>query len=176
MTRAAKKFVGPLTFQTLSGRDVLTSLWTSREPADIQHIHRTEDADLVLIAPATANMIGKIAAGLADDLVSTLVTTVVSPLLLAPAMNDRMWANPIIQRNVETLRQLGYRFIGPAQGWLACKSVGPGRMVEPRELIDAVVELLKAAPPNAASAKAGSPKPAPPNATTVGRRDDAQPS
>ncbi len=170
MTRAATKFVGPLTFQTLSGRDVLTSLWTSREPADIQHIHRTEDADLVLIAPATANMIGKIAAGLADDLVSTLVTTAVSPVLLAPAMNDRMWANPIVQRNVDTLRQLGYRFIGPAHGWLACKSVGPGRMVEPRELIDSVVKLLKVAPPKAAAAQAALERVA-----TDDRRDDAPP-
>ena len=147
MTKSATKFVGPMTFQALTGRHVLRSLWACDEPGDVQHIHRTGAADLMLIAPATANIIGKIAAGIADDLVSTLVISAASPVVLAPAMNDRMWANASVQRNVTTLTERGYQLIGPAEGWLACRSVGPGRMVEAREMLDRVTELLKAKPP-----------------------------
>lgn len=148
MSKAARKFVGPLTFQALSGRAVLTSLWHSPEPTDAQHIRATTRADLVLVSPATANVIGKIAHGLADDLVSTLVISAASPVLLAPAMNDRMWANPIVQSNVAALRAHGYHLLGPAAGWLACRSTGEGRMSEPREITDEVVRLLHTRPAN----------------------------
>ena len=152
MTRAARKFVGPVTFQALSGRRVLTSLWTPPKPGDVPHLSCTEAADLVLIAPATANVIGKIASGVADDLVSTLVLSAASPVVVAPAMNDRMWANPVVQRNVNFLKELGYRFIGPAEGWLACGGIGPGRMAEAREILDTVTPMLTADPPKASTA------------------------
>ena len=108
MTRSAKKFVGPTTFQALTGRHVLTGLWSVDDPDDVQHIALTAAADLVLIAPATANIIGKIAAGIADDVVTTLVISAASPVILAPAMNDRMWANAIVQGNVARLKQHGF--------------------------------------------------------------------
>ncbi len=149
MTRAARRFVGPVTFQALTGRAVLTSLWARRAEESVQHIERTEAADLMLIAPATANLIGKIAAGIADDLVSTMVMSAASPVILAPAMNERMWGNPIVARNVAFLREQGYVFVGPGEGRLACGSVGAGRMVEPREIVDAIVPRLKSAPPKA---------------------------
>jgi phosphopantothenoylcysteine decarboxylase/phosphopantothenate--cysteine ligase len=145
MTKAARKFVGPTTFQALTGRRVLTSLWHAHDAADVQHVALTGSADLVLLAPATANIIGKIASGVADDLVSTLVICAASPVVLAPAMNERMWNNPIVQRNVETLAKHGYQFVGPGEGWLACKTVGAGRMAEPAEILDAVGSLLQAA-------------------------------
>ncbi len=151
MSRAARKFVGPVTFQALTGRPVLTSLWASQCRGDIQHIGQTDAADLVLVAPATANILGKIACGIADDVVSTLVISAASPVLLAPAMNDRMWANPIVQDNVAALRQKGYEFIGPEEGWLACGHVGPGRMSEAVQLIEAVGRGLAAKPPKASS-------------------------
>jgi phosphopantothenoylcysteine decarboxylase/phosphopantothenate--cysteine ligase len=146
MTEAATKFIGPTTFQALTGRRVFTSLWRDEDVADVHHIGLTEGADLVLVAPATANIIGKIAGGIADDLVSTLLLSVDSPVLLFPAMNARMWANPIVQRNVTMLTQLGFRFAGPGEGWLACRSVGAGRMMEPPEILDVVVQTLKANP------------------------------
>jgi phosphopantothenoylcysteine synthetase/decarboxylase len=133
MTRSAKKFVGPTTFQALTGRRVLTGLWSA--------------ADLVLIAPATANIIGKIASGIADDVVTTLVISAASPVVLAPAMNDRMWANPIVQRNVAALKQHGFTIAGPGEGWLACRSIGPGRMAEPGEIIETAAAKLKSQPP-----------------------------
>ena len=149
LTAAAQKFVGPVTFQALTARGVLTGLWDYDDPAPVPHIDRTGAADLVLIAPATANIIGKIAAGIADDVVSTLVISAASPVILAPAMNERMWANPVVQRNVATLREGGYRFVGPGEGWLACRGVGAGRMAEPREILDVMIPVLKAHPPRA---------------------------
>ena len=146
MTRAARKFVGPVTFQALTGRRVLTSLWQSGETADMQHITLSGASDLMLIAPATANIIGKIASGIADDLVSTLVVSAASPVVLAPAMNDRMWANPIVQDNVANLTERGYKLVGPGEGWLACGRVGPGRMAEASEILDCVIPMLKAKP------------------------------
>jgi phosphopantothenoylcysteine decarboxylase/phosphopantothenate--cysteine ligase len=151
MTRAARKFVTPLTFQALSGRHVLTDLWKVSCAADIQHIDLTTRADLVLIAPATANTIGKIAAGLADDVLTNLVISADSPVMLAPAMNDRMWKNTAVQRNVNALRQDGFFIVGPTEGWLACRSVGPGRMVEAAELIEAVMHQLKSSPPKSSA-------------------------
>ncbi len=146
MTRAARKFVGRTTFQALTGRRVLTSLWSADEASQIQHIALTDSAHVMLIAPATADVIGKIAAGVADDVVTTLVIGAASPVLLAPAMNERMWKNPIVQRNMAALKELGYHRVGPGEGWLACRSVGPGRMAEPQEIVDSLVPLLTANP------------------------------
>ncbi|MFH1110646.1 MAG: flavoprotein [Planctomycetota bacterium] len=147
VTRSARKFVGPTTLQALTGRRVLTSLWSAADPDDVQHIALTGAADLVLIAPATANIIGKVACGIADDVVTTLVISAASPVVLAPAMNDRMWANPIVQQNVAALKQHAYTLVGPGEGRLACRSIGPGRMAEPGEILETVVAKLKSQPP-----------------------------
>ncbi len=147
MSAAARQFVGPLTFQSLSGRQVLTSLWQATDDYDAQHIHVTEAADLCIIAPATANIIGKVAGGIADDLVSTLLAALASPVLVAPAMNARMCENPFVQRNVARLTEAGFHLIGPGEGWLACRTVGKGRMAEPDEITTAAVDILKQKPP-----------------------------
>jgi len=150
MTQAAMRFVGPTTFQTLTARPVFTDLWTGVDAYDPQHIRLTSNADLFLIAPATANMIGKIACGICDDPVSTMVTSATGTVMLAPAMNDAMWAHPPVQANVGKLQQLGVTLIGPAQGWLACRSQGPGRMTEPAEIVEAVAQKLRSHPPRTA--------------------------
>lgn len=142
MTRAARKFVGPTTFEALTGRRVLTSLWAPGDVADCPHIRLTSAVDLTLVAPATANAIGKIAAGIADDVVSTLVIAASPPVVLAPAMNEQMWTNPIVEANVRKLTGLGYTLVSPGTGWLACRSMGPGRMAEPDEILDVVIPLL----------------------------------
>jgi len=147
MTRAARKFVGPTTFQALTGRRVYTSLWEAEKQYDPQHIGLTEAADLFLVAPATANILGKVAAGIADDLLSTMLMAAACPVLLAPAMNSRMWCNPIVQANVERLKSLGYSFLEPQSGWLACRTVGPGRMAEPETIIEAVRGALLSSKP-----------------------------
>ena len=142
MTRAATKFVGPLTFEALSGRKVRTSTWDLVDSSDPQHISLTERADLMLVAPATNNVIAKVAHGLCDDLVSLMVCAAACPVVFAPAMNDRMWANPIAQENVAKLRSVGYRFIGPEDGWLACRNTGPGRLSEPGRIVEEIMRML----------------------------------
>ena len=147
MTEAATHFVTPLTFQTLSGREVVTSIWGQEESYYPDHIGLNERADLILIAPATANIIAKIAHGIADDMLSTVMAGVTCPVLIAPAMNCNMWSNPVVQENVAKLRELGFHFVGPGQGWLACRAVGAGRMEEPAIILDTVANLLKTDPP-----------------------------
>ena len=142
MTREAQKFVTPLTFEALSGRPVRTEIFDLVETSDPQHIGLTERADLMLIAPATNNTIAKIAHGLCDDLVSLMVCAAACPVVFAPAMNNRMWDHPIAQENFAKLAGLGYRFIGPESGWLACRNVGTGRMSDPQKVVDEVVRML----------------------------------
>jgi phosphopantothenoylcysteine decarboxylase/phosphopantothenate--cysteine ligase len=146
MTAAAQKFVTPLTFEALSGRPVRTDTFSLVESSDPQHISITERADVMLIAPATSNMIAKVAHGLCDDLVSLMICAAACPVVFAPAMNNRMWANPIAQENVARLTKLGYRFLGPEEGWLACRNVGPGRLREPAQLLEDVRAMLDVAP------------------------------
>lgn len=153
MTEAATRFVGPLTFKSLTGRPVLVDLWTTPNAGDSQHIRVTERADLFVIAPATANMIGKIAAGIADDVVSTLVLSVDSPLVLAPSMNERMWSNQVVQGNVSRVREFGVHIVEPVAGWLACGTVGQGRMAEPDDIVSAAIRLLQANLPKSARKK-----------------------
>jgi phosphopantothenoylcysteine decarboxylase/phosphopantothenate--cysteine ligase len=142
MTADAQKFVTPLTFEALSGRPVRTGTFELVESSDPQHIALTERADLMLVAPATANIIAKVAHGLCDDLVSLMVCAAACPVVFAPAMNNRMWDNPITQENVAKLSGLGYKFIGPDAGWLACRNVGAGRLSEPPNIVDEVVKVL----------------------------------
>ncbi len=142
MTEAAQKFITPLTFEALTGRRVFNSVWDVADDYDPQHLRLTERADLFIVAPATANVVAKMAHGLADDLVSTMLLAAACPVLLAPAMNARMWENRIVRRNVETLRANGYRFVGPGSGWMACRTVGVGRMSEPDEIVAAAMESV----------------------------------
>lgn len=142
MTREAQKFVTPLTFQALSGRPARTDTFDLVESSDPQHIKLTEHADLMLVAPATTNMIAKVAHGLCDDLVSLMVCASSCPVVFAPAMNTRMWENPIAQDNYAKLANLGYRFIGPESGWLACRNTGYGRLSEPTKIVDEVKRML----------------------------------
>src|SRR5687767_15320757 len=142
MTAEAQKFITPLTFEALSGRPVRTSTFDLVETSDPQHIGLTERADLMLVAPATNNTIAKVAAGLCDDLVSLMVCAAACPVVFAPAMNNRMWAHPIAQENIAKLTGLGYRFIGPEAGWLACRNVGVGRMSESQKIVDEVTRML----------------------------------
>jgi phosphopantothenoylcysteine decarboxylase len=144
MTDEAQKFITPLTFEALCGRPVRTSTFNLVESSDPQHIALTERADLMLVAPATANIIAKVAHGLCDDLVSLMVAAAACPVVFAPAMNNRMWENPIARENVAKLSALGYRFIGPDSGWLACRNVGPGRMSEPQKIVEEISSMLAA--------------------------------
>lgn len=153
MTEAAQRFVTPLTFQTLTGRRVFTSLWDAADDYDVQHVGLIDRADLMIIAPATANIIGKIASGIADELVSTLgmTATTACPVLLAPAMNTRMWDSTIVRANLAQLVEMDFTTVGPGQGWLACRAVGMGRMAEPEEIVDVAERILLARPPKSAT-------------------------
>lgn len=142
MTKEAQNFVTPLTFEALSGRPVRTDTFHLSTTNDPQHISLTEKADLMLIAPATNNTIARIAAGLCDDLVSLMVCASACPVVFVPAMNSRMWEHPIAQDNFARLSQLGYTFIGPESGWLACRNVGAGRMTDPAKVVDEVTKML----------------------------------
>jgi phosphopantothenoylcysteine decarboxylase/phosphopantothenate--cysteine ligase len=143
MTESATKFVAPLTFQSLTGREVYTSLWQSEQVYEAQHIAVTDRAELIIVAPATANILAKMALGLADDLVSTLALAAGDrPILVAPAMNSRMWAAPAMVANMATLSERGVIQVGPGQGRLACGTVGLGRMAEPDEIFDQVLKIL----------------------------------
>ena len=144
MTESATRFVGPLTFQALSGRPVRTSTWEV-DSGDTQHIALTENASLMLVAPATANILAKTAGGICDDLVSTMICAAGCPVVFAPAMNARMWANPITQENVAKLVKLGYRMIGPEAGWLACRTIGEGRMAEAASIVEEATKRVLSA-------------------------------
>ncbi len=151
MTDSATKLIGPPTFRALTGRGVYTDLWAQEISADIEHISLAERADLVVVAPATANILAKMAAGIADDLVCTTLLAVEGPVLLAPAMNVRMWANPATQHNVALLKERGHILVGPESGWQACGHVGIGRMAEPQTIVRAIEEILAQRKPKTAS-------------------------
>lgn len=139
MTEAATKFVSPLTFQAISRNPVYTDTFDEKDPAVIAHIDLADWPDFILIAPATANTISKIANGIGDDMVTTTLLATEAPVYVAPAMNVHMYAHPAIQKNMQTLVDWGYRFIEPGEGYLACGYVGKGRLEEPLT----IVELLK---------------------------------
>jgi phosphopantothenoylcysteine decarboxylase / phosphopantothenate---cysteine ligase len=143
MTRGAMEFVTPLTFQTLSGMPVATETFNLTQESEIGHINLADNVDLFVIAPATANVIGKVAAGIADDLLTTVLMATKAPVLIAPAMNIHMYENPILQENVRKLRRLGYHFIEPAEGYLACGYEGKGRLPEPEKILEEIRRLLK---------------------------------
>jgi phosphopantothenoylcysteine decarboxylase/phosphopantothenate--cysteine ligase len=140
MTRSATHLVGPKTFEALTGRPVSRNVFG---PGGHPHIELAQNADLMCIAPATANILAKAACGLADDLLSTLLLSFGGPVLMAPAMNTWMWQKPAVQRNVAQLRADGIRLIDPAEGYLSCGMRGPGRMAEPDVIFEAIAEKLK---------------------------------
>ena len=137
LTEEAQRFVTPLTFQTLSCARTLTDMFELPEEWNPAHIAIADRADAILIAPATAAVIGKLAAGICDDLLTCVVMATKAPVLIAPAMNDGMYRNPLVQANISKLAKLGYRFIGPAAGRLACGRDAVGRLADPAEIVRA---------------------------------------
>ncbi len=143
MTEAATRFVTPVTMQALSGQAVWTDLWDARVPDNMAHIELSRDRDLILVAPASADFMAKLAHGLANDLLSALALARRCPLMLVPAMNVEMWGNPATQRNVLTLRDDGVAFAGPTAGDQACGETGMGRMLEPQQIAEEVEALFQ---------------------------------
>lgn len=146
MTEAACRLVGPKSFEAVTGSAVLTTMWGAPEEFRISHIALVDWAQVIVVAPATANIIGKTANGICDDLLSTMLCACwplieSGAVLLAPAMNKNMWANPAVQDNVTILKKRGFQFTGPVEGRLACGAEGPGRMAEPQDIVK-VVETM----------------------------------
>jgi len=142
MTEAATKFVSPLTFETLSGNEVSWKLFPERK-WDVGHVRLAEWAEVLVVAPATANFLGKAAGGVADDLLTTVVLAARCPVVVAPAMDAFMWANPVVQENVRKLKDLGYKFVGPEEGELASGLTGKGRLADLGRILDAIGEALE---------------------------------
>ncbi|UCC99179.1 MAG: phosphopantothenoylcysteine decarboxylase [Phycisphaerales bacterium] len=146
MTEAACRLVGPKSFEAVTGSAVFTTMWSTPEEFRIGHIALVDWAQVIVVAPATANIIGKTANGICDDLLSTILCACwplieSGAVLLAPAMNKNMWANPAVQDNVSILKKRGFQFTGPVEGRLACGAEGPGRMSEPQDIVK-VVETM----------------------------------
>jgi phosphopantothenoylcysteine decarboxylase/phosphopantothenate--cysteine ligase len=142
MTRSAARFVGPVTFEAITRRPVITSQWRPGMNSDIEHIAIADGIALLLVAPCTANVIGKFANGIADDFLTSLYLATKAPVLIAPAMNVNMLAHDAVQRNLQTLAARGVRFVEPGEGYLACGWIGKGRLAEPAEIVDAAVAVI----------------------------------
>jgi phosphopantothenoylcysteine decarboxylase/phosphopantothenate--cysteine ligase len=142
LTRAAARFVGPITFEAITRRPVITSQFRAGMNADIEHIALASGIDLLLVAPATANVIGKFANGIADDFLSTLYLATRAPVVMAPAMNTQMWDHAAVRENVERLTARGVQFVDPGEGYLACGWVGKGRLAEPEMVVESALRVL----------------------------------
>ncbi len=142
MTRSARKFVGPATFRALTGRVVCTDSFDRRKFPLGPHIELAQQAELLCVAPATADFLAKAAHGIADDLLSTLLLSFTGPVLVAPAMNADMWAKPAVQRNVAQIRADGFHIVDPQEGWLSCRQKGVGRMAEPATIKQSILDVL----------------------------------
>lgn len=145
MTENACKLILPKTFEALTGLPVFTTMWTEPQDFKIRHVDLAVSADIVVVAPATADVIAKLASGICDDvLTTTLCAAWKKPTLIAPAMNDNMWTNPIVKKNVKILAEMGYQFIGPEKGRLACGTEGVvGRMSEPADIFARIEQIFK---------------------------------
>jgi phosphopantothenoylcysteine decarboxylase/phosphopantothenate--cysteine ligase len=143
MTDAARQFIGPATFEALTGRPVHLGVFNEAGHPLGAHIDLAERAELLCIAPATANFLAKAACGLADDLLSTLMLSFIGKIIVAPAMNSEMWSKPVVQRNIEQLRRDSVTIVDPEEGWLSCRKVGAGRMASPERIREVIAELLK---------------------------------
>jgi len=142
MTESAQKFISPLTFRNITGRPVVTTMWDLASEFSVEHVALAEAADIVLIAPATANIIAKIACGMADDMLSCPVLATKAPIVIAPAMNDNMWSNAITRENVVRLVKRGFTFVGPARGRLASGKIGLGRLTSLDEIYGITMQVL----------------------------------
>ncbi len=142
MTKNAREFITPLTLKTLSENDVVCDMFEERESAEVKHITLAEKADAFIIAPASANIIGKVAHGIADDMLSTTIMATKSPVIFAPAMNCNMYSNAIVQDNIKKLKSFGYKFISPQNGHLACGTEGVGKLADTRKIIEEIEEEL----------------------------------
>lgn len=142
MTESATRFIAPLTFKSLTGAPACSDMWDEREPWDIRHISLARFAEVVVVAPATARTIARLALGLADDLVSCTILATRAPVIVAPAMNDAMWTHPAVRANVEKLRALGYCVIEPEEGRLACGLSGKGRLAAVDKILEKIEEKL----------------------------------
>jgi phosphopantothenoylcysteine decarboxylase/phosphopantothenate--cysteine ligase len=142
MTRAATRFVGPITFEAITRRPVITSQWKPGANADIEHIAIADEIALLLVAPCTANIIGKFANGIADDFLTSLYLATKAPVLMAPAMNSNMLAHDAVQRNLQVLLARGTRFVEPGEGYLACGWIGKGRLAEPEDIVAAADRII----------------------------------
>src|SRR5213594_510357 len=143
MTHSATRFVGPVTFEAITRHDVITDQFEAGANADIEHIALASTIDLLLIAPATANIIAKLANGIADDFLSTLYTATRAPVLVAPAMNTNMFEHEAVRKNLDTLASRGVRFVEPGEGYLACGWIGKGRLAEPDAIVAAAEAILR---------------------------------
>lgn len=143
MTKNACEFITPLTIETLSKNKVVTDMFERPDYVDVKHISLARSADLFLVVPATANIIGKVASGIADDMLSTTIMATKAPVIFAPAMNNRMYENPIVQDNIKKLKLYGYKFIEPSIGHLACGYEAKGKLPKNEEIINYVKTLVK---------------------------------
>lgn len=142
MTENACRLIGPKSFEAVTNSAVYTTLWNTTQEYKISHINLADWADIVVVTPATANIIGKIANGICDDLLSTtLCACWAKPTLLAPAMNNNMWTNAAVQRNIKAVKGVGFKLIGPEKGRLACGTEGIGRMSEPQDILEAIEKI-----------------------------------
>lgn len=144
MTKSACEFVTPLTYRTITANPVTVDMFAEPDEWNVKHVSLAQSADVFVVAPATANLIGKVASGIADDMLTTTIMATRAPVIIVPAMNTGMYTNPIVQRNIATLTDLGYRFVGPECGRLACGDTGPGRMAEPERIVEYVLHVLEA--------------------------------
>ena len=143
MTKNACEFITPLTLETLSGNKVVTEMFDRPDYREVGHISLAQKADLFIVVPATANIIGKVANGIADDMLSTTIMATKAPVIFAPAMNTNMYENPVVQRNISTLESLGYRFIEPDVGRLACGDTGIGKLANKEKIIKYINKEMK---------------------------------
>ena len=143
MTEHAKQFISPLTLEVLSKNKVITDMFEKEENIEVNHIKLAQTADFFLIVPATANILGKVANGIADDMLSTTIMATQKPVIFAPAMNNQMYENKIVQNNIKKLQRYGYYMIEPAYGTLACGSIGKGKLPKNEMIIENVKQLMK---------------------------------
>jgi phosphopantothenoylcysteine synthetase/decarboxylase len=143
LTKGGEHFVTAMSLGTLAESPVYSSLWELKDEVEIGHIQLSRSADFLLVCPATADLLAKMAAGLADDLATTLLLATDKPVVVAPAMNVRMWNHPATRRNIEQLKKDGVQVIEPAEGEMACGEFGPGRLPEPQDIMDSLGDLLK---------------------------------
>jgi phosphopantothenoylcysteine decarboxylase / phosphopantothenate---cysteine ligase len=142
MTENATKFVSPITLRAISHEPVITDMFAEPDTWDTEHISLAQKADLFVVAPATANILGKVASGVADDMLTTTIMATEAPILFIPAMNTGMYENPIVQQNITKLKQVGYRLMEPGIGLMACGTSGKGRLPEPQQIIEEIIEIL----------------------------------